>query len=147
MSDFSYLDKFDVKHDQTVTYKIQEIELNYKTPELYVLPATQKNAPYFNSVLKAGKPYERQVKSGSMTTELMSISRDIDRELYAVHVIKGWNNIFDKQGQPVEFTQDACKEFLKALPDWIFDNLTIFCKNPNSFVGAANIDLEDLGNG
>ena len=148
MPDFSNLKKFEVKRDQTVVYKINEIDFyNHKTPELHVLPATSKNPPYFNAILKRQARKLRQVQTGNIDVEFLKANREENKQLYPVFIIKNWSNVFDAQGEEVPFSEENCKDFIANLDDWIFDNLSAFCENSQNFVGAANLDLEELGNG
>ena len=146
MTDFSYLNSFDVDKTKTSLYKVFQIEMNGKTPELDVLPATQANERYFNALLSRSQRIKRQVEAGKFDVELLSDNREEDKLLYPVHVIKGWRNVYDSSGQAVAFDTAACADFIKALPNWIFDDLTLFCRTPQNFVETTSVDLEEVGN-
>jgi hypothetical protein len=44
-----------------------------------------------------------------------------DRELFARHVLTGWKNVRDKQGEQVEFSTEAAIAFLASMPNEILD--------------------------
>ncbi len=147
MPDFSYLNDLEVQNNKTAIYKIFQIELEGKTSELIVLPATQANKRYFNELLKRSKRLQRQVQSGNIDVDLLSTNRDEDKLLYPEYVITGWRHIYDAEGKHVPFSKEACTDFIAALPDWIFDEISNFCRDPQNFVEQVNIDVEELGNG
>jgi hypothetical protein len=73
---------------------------------------------------------------------ILSETRDLDRKLYADFVIKGWRNIVDTQGKPVEFSKKRCAEFLAKLPNPLFDQLREHCAELDNFSGIGVEDTE-----
>jgi hypothetical protein len=61
-------------------------------------------------------------------------NRNEDRELFPIHVIAGWEGIEDCQGNEVPFNRDNVKEFVEALPDWIFDQIRLHASMPERFL-------------
>lgn len=125
---------------ETVEYPLDQLDGRMS---LTVRPATEANAPYYNGVL--GRTLRRRRRNPRVTMSVVDVrrGRDDDRELFARHVVVGWSNVVDSAGRTVEFTADACADFLAALPDWVFDDLRDFCASPNSFV--EGVDADELG--
>lgn len=135
--DFSHLKQLDVKN-KTVDYPIYQIA---GEPVLVLKPATEANKPYFNAVLKRSRRNIRAVQSGAINNKMLAENRDEDRELYPRHVIADWKGITDSKGKPVDFSVDACRSFLEALPDWVFDEIRNFAGSSANFTGEV-IDVE-----
>lgn len=114
-----------------------DFQMNGKTPTLVVAPATQVNRAYHNASMRraqrstAGK--RRNVSA------VIRQQRVDDRELYPVHVVKGWSNVIGDDGNEVPFSQDACTAFLKALPDHHLDDLRGFCSDIGSFATTTEV--------
>lgn len=139
MADFSHLSQFDVRLDKTSRYVLYQIS---GEPVLIVAPATEANKPYFNAVLKRARRSSRAIQAGAVNLGMISENRTEDRQLYPEHIVVGWDGVVDKDKNPVDFSLDNCRAFLRALPDWIFDDLRQYCGNPNNFVDQ--IDVEDV---
>lgn len=143
MTSFSNLTKYKVATDRVVPYDLGVVlgERDGKpvTAVLRVAPANELNTPLLNEVLRRGKAKEgggRKVSATPSTAQLLSLaneSREEDRELYAKFVVKGWANVFDDTGKESPFTEGNCHDFLRCLPDDIFDDLRRFCQSPDSF--------------
>lgn len=146
MADFSHLAKLDVPASGTKDYELVQITINGKSPVLEVVHAGESNKVYFNELLKRGNRNQRQIVAGKITTALIEDNRDENRKLYAKHVVKGWRDVADATGKPVPFTQEAALEFMEALPDWLFDQVTSFCSDPLNFVGDTSLDVGEVGN-
>jgi hypothetical protein len=142
MANFGHLKSLDVTKEKTVTYTINQITVNDKSPVLTVAPATEANKGYFNALLKRAGRSARQVAAGKINAALISENRDEDRMLYPAHVVLGWEDVYDAEGNPVPFTKEDCADFLRALPDWIFDDLRNFCGKPDNFVESTSFDLD-----
>jgi hypothetical protein len=112
-------------------------------PALDVAPATEANKPYLNGVLARSKKLARRLRGARMTVEVLQESREQDRELYPKHVVKGWRNVFDADGNEVPFCPEACAEFLQAIPNDMFDELRTFCGNADNFRHPDEGDEED----
>ena len=142
MSKFGYLKAADVSADQTQEFPIDEIRVNEKTPVLIVRTALSGNKAYRNEVLKDAARISRGGRvrvSGRMVED----NRARDQELYAKHIICGWRDVVDGEGNPVEYTAENGREFLEAIPDFVFDALRLFCNDPASFSdGDLNTSAE-----
>ena len=94
-------------------------------------------------LLKRNSANARKIAVGGMTPEMIEENRSEDRTLYPEHVIVGWEDVVNAQGEEVKFSKDAAKSFVAALPDWLFDNVRMFAGQPANFV--ESIDAEATG--
>lgn len=140
MTDFSHLNKLEVQQDKLVDYPMYEIS---GEQVLKLAPATQANKSYFNALLRKTREKSRALQTKDIDAKVLDANREEDRELYAAHVVKGWEGVTDSAGKLVEFDKDSCLGFLEALPDWIFDNLRNFASKPQNFTEKV-IDTEDV---
>lgn len=139
MADFSHLKKLEVPVEKKAIYRIEELD---DAPELVVCPATEANKPFFNAMLRRSRKMARVIQSGNINVNTVDSNREEDRELYAKYVILSWSGIVDAEGKPVEFSPTLCLEFLKALPDYIFDGVRQFASNPVNFL-EDTIDADE----
>lgn len=135
---FGYLKKLDVTN-KTADFTIHQIE---GAPVLVLKPATEVNKPYFNAVLKRSRRNVRALKAGAVNTAMIAENREQDRELFPKFVIETWRDVVDSQRKSVEFNRENCEEFLRALPDWIFDEIRDFAGNSTNFTDDAP-DIEE----
>lgn len=139
---FEHLKELEIK-DKTVEFPLTHLR---NCPKLIVKPATESNAPYFNEVLRRSTKTIRKVSQGksiSITTDDLAKNREEDRRLFPKYIITDWEGVTDSKGNQVPFSEENCREFLKALPDWIFDQIGIFCRNNSNFVPEV-IDQEEM---
>ena len=116
-------------------------------PVLFVKYAGEANKPYFNDLLRRNQKMARTLRGRAISTSVMEKTRESDRSLYSEHIVVGWEKVVDRNGDPVEFTQENCLEFLKALPPEEFDEVRAFCTNQYNFTeGDADEEDEALGN-
>ena len=148
MSQFSQFEKLEVKAQATAKYVMYQVSTKGKNPVLFVAAAGESNPEYFNELLARTKRFTNRIQTGGViTAEGLHDNRQENRNLYPRYIVKGWKNVFDAQDNPVEFNEENCVDFIKALPDWLFDELCAFCQQPQNFAGAHNVDAEQLGNG
>ncbi len=140
MSNFNHLTKLDVKKGSTSTLTLFAIEGD---PILTLSPATEANNTYFNQVLKRSRKFASAVQAGAISTEMLDETRSLDRELYPVEVIKGWERVYDTDGKLVKFSPSECKDFVKALPNWIFDEIRQFAAKPGNFVEQMDVETAE----
>ena len=142
MADYGYLKDLEVSPDKTARYTLHQITVNGLTPVLIVAPATEANKPYFNALLKRAGKSARAVRAGAISAGMIEENRDEDKILYPKHVIKGWENLVDgKTGEVTKFSVRECTDFINALPDWLFDDLSKFCGNPASFTELMDVQV------
>lgn len=137
---FEHLKALEVK-GKTASFPLSMLQ---GCPKLIVRPATESNKPYFNEVLRRSAKTLRKAANGdiSVDTDTLDKNRQDDRRLFPKHVIVGWEGIKDSQGKEVPFSQENCVEFLQALPDWIFDDIGIFCRKNSNFVDEP-VEIDD----
>lgn len=147
MANFSHLQTLDVKADNTAKYPLDQIEVNGVSPVLTVAPATEANKPYFNSLIKRAQRYSKQVTSNKINAGLIEENREEDRRLFPMHVLKGWEDMLDANGKPIQFNPQNAREFIDALPDWLFDDIRNFCTEVQNFVQESSIrvDVNEVG--
>ncbi len=131
MADFGQLRALEVTADKTAEYVLHQVE---GAPTLILAPATESNIPLFNAALKRAGGATNRTKVGSKTLSTIKEGRAQDRELYARFVVKGWRGVVDVNGDEVQFTRDDCHDFLTALPDYIFDDVREYAREPANFV-------------
>ena len=112
-------------------------------PWVEIKPATERNKPFFNSLLKRQRRGRRILRGGSLTVDIIKRTRDEDRDLYSKHIITGWGNVVDVDGKTVELSPDNCRDFLHAIDDEIFDLLRDFAGDPQTFIEDAVTDTEE----
>lgn len=140
MVDFSHLDDYKVSEKSTSDYVLVQLS---NTPRLTVAPATPDNKPFFQELLKRNR---NRAAPSRITSGVIEQNRETDRETFAKFIIKGWKGVTNKAGDPVEFSQGNCEQFLKAMPDWIFDELRAFATNPHNFLEEGIEDEEVIKN-
>ncbi|MBL4904277.1 MAG: hypothetical protein JKY62_16765 [Desulfocapsa sp.] len=141
MTDFSHLGKLQVTSSSTAEYEIIEIEVGDVSPTLILTVTGESNKGYFNALLRAtGQGNGQRRGKLKVNTKAMEEMRGWDRDLFPDHVIVGWKNMTDANGKDVKFSVAACKDFIAALPNWIFDGVRAYASDPENFV--ASIDSE-----
>ena len=63
---------------------------------------------------------------------------EIAKERFGVGVVPGLYVV--RRRVAVEFSLEECKQFLGALPNWLFDEMRLFAGNPSNF--AEMIDVQ-----
>lgn len=137
--DFSHLaEAAVVKADQTRDYIFDDLK---GSPALECLPATDENKGYRDERLARINRRRKSLRRGvNLTPALMVKARNEDRELFAAHCVKGWRNVKDKAGNAVPFSAEACLVFLRAVPDYLFDEFRGWIVEPTNFTDVADED-------
>lgn len=144
MPDFSQLKKHELKNESTLT--LYEVALsNGEAPEIKGKFAGESNKLYFNAILVRTGKKSRKIRAKGINANTAAETRKDDRELFPKHIITGWNNVVDAKGEPVEFTQENCAEFIAALPDHIFDIVRAHFSDMASFQDDSedSLDIEE----
>lgn len=146
---FDYLQKQTVDKTSTVEYVIEEIA---GTPTIRVRPALEYNKPYHAELFKRTSQLRRLMgrkKGADGQRQALTQMRSIDRDLYPEFIIDGWDDgegpLDRPDGEPVPYSQEVARDFIKALPDWIFDRMRDFCATVSNFSEVME-DPEELGN-
>ena len=147
MANFDNLKKLEVNPKKSVPYVFYGIE---GEPRLFVKSSTGYNKQYLSAVLKrSGKRTLKKMQRDGVTPDTILENRSEDRELFALHVVEGWDEASMAAvggGEPVPFSKENCLDFLSALPDDIFDDLRVFCGKAGNFRDGAELDDDDLDN-
>jgi hypothetical protein len=142
---FDYLNRLQPELSKTARYTLSMISTdNGETnPVLIVRPATDVNKPYTNEQMKMARRNAAAMRAGGATLAMLEANRDNDRELFAKYVVTDWEHIVEDDGKVLKFSVDACTDFLKSLPNWIFDDLRSFCGSSSNFVDAV-VNVEGI---
>ena len=139
MADFSQ-----IKRQEAITPTARHTFYEFgDEPWVEVKPATERNKPFFNALLKRQRRGRRILRAGALTVDMIKRTRADDRELYAKYIVTGWGNVVDVEGATVDLSPDNCLDFLNAIPDESFDLLRDFAGDAQSFVEDAVIDTEE----
>jgi hypothetical protein len=121
-------------------------------PVLIVKPAGSENKKLFNAILaEDGADMRRRLTQQKISSEMVEKNRAQTVRLYPEHVVVGWENVVDDDGNQVPFSTQACARFFEMLGEVgggnsVIDELTAFCNEMSNFVAgrSARIDAEAL---
>lgn len=142
MVDFSHLSALQVSADKTAEYVIHQITVNDKSPVLILAPATDANKGFFNALLRRSSKQAAALKAGKVDVKMIEDHRDEDRVLYPKHVVKGWRDMVDAEGERVPFTQQNVTDFFEALPNWVFDDVREFARETSNYVDPLDVEIK-----
>lgn len=143
MERFNYLKKLDVDEQRTAEYELWEIQEDDKpVPVLVLAPSGTANKPYFHALLNRTNRVRRVGRGQGISKEQIKANRDDDRELFPQFVVKSWRNVVESNGNECPFTRGNCDDFLKVLPDWLFDKVRTFTAEPENFLGTVPVPEE-----
>ena len=140
MVDFSHVRKGSPTL-KTARYTFYDIQ---GEPWIEVARADESNQPYFNQLLRTQARGRRAMRA-NINTGTLKRNRAEDRRLFPEFIGQRWGNVTDASGMPVPYDKEACRQFLEALPDEMFDDLRDFAANPYSFVEQLPGDEDDDG--
>lgn len=141
-TDFSHLKKLDPS-GRTAEFKLVQLA---RQPTLTVASATQANKAFLNATLKIARGAPKRYRLGKLNASMLDELRAEDLELFAKHVVLGWQGIRNVSGAEVPFSQENCQAFLSQLPAWLFDELRNFCRDVDNFIdGPTGEEVEALG--
>lgn len=105
------------------------------SPKLTGRHAGESNKAWQNAVNKhnAKTGIMRRIAAGDSGVNQIAIDRDV--ELYPEHIFTGWEDVVDEDGNEVQFSKEECRQFLEALPRWVFDDVRLYFANAINFVG------------
>ncbi len=131
-ADFGQLKKLE-PGAQVIEYPMFQLE---GRPVLKVKHAGRTNRGYANAVDKMNAKASplRRIAQGKLDRRTIDAAREDSRELFAKHVVIGWEGVLDTSDKPAEFSEDNCRAFLFALPDYLFEELLRFCTDPTNFL-------------
>lgn len=83
-------------------------------PVIYVTRMDDTNREYAKALKAAMKPYQREI-------ELKILSDDKDHEIFldvfSNAIVRGWDNVQDDMGAPIDFNQQNVKTLFTKYPD------------------------------
>lgn len=135
-ADFSHL-KRSFGLDRIVSYVFSDIG---GSPALQVRFAGESNSALFNERMKKHGRVLQNFNKGKIVAEHIDRIRRDDIALYAKYVVTGWHDVTDANGAVVEFSEENVREFLMAIPSFMFDEFRAFCQDPINFS-----DVEGMG--
>ena len=97
---------------------------------------SKANTRYAAAIEKARKPFQTLIDAGNQEAKEKFAARVND--LYCENIIKGWENVQDEHGQPIEFTKDAAKALMSELPAV----LNVLVEASSKFENFRAADLE-----
>ena len=128
---------FEYLKARDITGKTKWLDLPAITDKARLLlsPASESNNSYYNGVLKfAASRSRQQLPAHVAERNEMNQNRSDDRVLYPKYIVKGWEGIIDDQKVDVPFSQEVCLELFDVLPDWIVDQVRVFCMTSANFL-------------
>jgi hypothetical protein len=132
-ADFSNLSRLAARKESIATFELIGVE-GMEGAEIYGCPATRRANPrYFNAVLAAGEKLQRKMKSAGDKSSVYNAYKDAQRAPLAHYVLTGWKNIRDRNGVDVTFSDDNALDFVMALPDSLFDEMSTFFEQEANF--------------
>lgn len=141
MVDFSNYSALQEDGSEAREFTFQDIE---GQPSVLSRPATSANKKYNNARLKS---LNKRTKGGRAKARIslatVDAARREDAEMLSKFCITGWGTApVDSTGQPVTFSAENCREFLLAIPDWMFDEYRGWVSDPINFTGD-DTDADD----
>jgi len=119
---FEHLKKLAIAPEQTSPYEIPELGPD---AVLHLAHAGQVNKAYFNarfsdSIAKAtkmakGRKGKKALDAIVEAETNADASRERDRELYPLHIIKGWDGVLDDQGKLAPFSVESAQKIVDIL--------------------------------
>jgi len=107
---------------------------------LQLAPATGANPNFQNAFMKMTAKVRKDLARDKVDAESLDMIRDIQRELYGRFVIVGWSGV---EGEPggegvdddgmVPYSRGNAQKLCRALPNELFDMLTVKAGNSESF--------------
>jgi hypothetical protein len=81
--------------------------------EIRIARAGGANKAYLRALEIKSRPYRKLIDTGMMD---VTVANDIMRDVYAETIVLGWENVEDRDGNPLPYTKENCKKLLKDLP-------------------------------
>mgnify|MGYP001565451742 CR=1 FL=1 len=131
MADFSQLRKFAVDPGAVADFPLwMVVDADQPVPVLRLRSATLYNAPFYNeSMRRAGM----RMRVGGDLAKRDAALREEDRTLFAEFVLVGWDHVYDVHGAAVPFAASEALDYLRAMPDTLFDQVRYFARDESNF--------------
>ena len=102
-------------------------------PTFVVSRMGKSNKRYSKALEAATRPYRRQIELGTMNNDK---AEEIFLGVFVDTVLKGWKNVRDEDGKPLEFTKAAAVKLFTDLPE-VYERLQEEAKLSANFRDAA----------
>lgn len=151
MSDFNFsnLKAHDVDQTKVVEYAIEDCELTdadgvSHTPILCGISAGEKNKKLLSAALKYNAKHGGNARKRS-PEKIVKLARGNARNFFPQFVLTGWRDVYDGAGAPVEFSVEAARGFLHALPNHLLNGVMEYFASPANFTHSEEaITGEDV---
>lgn len=81
--------------------------------EIRIARAGGENKKFLRAIEKAAKRHRSQIRTDTLGVDT---NRRIMQEVYAETVILGWENVTDRDGNPLPFNKENCLQLFQDLP-------------------------------
>ena len=146
MSAFAHLKPKTPIGDVVSDYVVWDLE---DEPVLRVRTSADPNRKYVNAMMARANQNRRRIK-GNQRDDVVALSKlqdELDIELFPKHVVVGWDKMNDPDGNPIEFNETNCREFLCILKELgLFNGLRQFCGDVTNFSDVFSNPEEAAGN-
>jgi len=134
---------------RTVPVELPELQFPDQegVPTLQVLSAGPANKAYFNEVLRIGGNELRRKGKKDVTVAEINSDRLKNAKLFAKHVVTGWSDLLDDEGEPVEFDEANCLELMLDLAEnapILFDRIRDVANDDEEFFETPAPDGDEL---
>lgn len=153
MADFSHLRKLEVDQNSEAEFVFEDIQ---GEPSIWFAPMTDANTKYLNERVRLSteraeaqmKETRAQRRKRILSAEQLEEDRDLDRVIMASTCALRWGTPpKDAKGKDVEFSEENCLDFFRAIPSYMMDPCRGFVSNVYNFVdpGALHPVTEAAG--
>ena len=145
MADFS-----NIAANKRTGEELLRLPLNTSIGEIVLIGriAGEANKPYYSALLLKAGASARRLRSNAnrLTPEMIAQNRQQDIDLFPKFVLTGWEGPdgsvgpVDASGEPVAYTEDACRAFLSALDDTDVDFIRNEFATVTNFLPDVDVD-------
>lgn len=102
------------------------------TPGFLVSRMGKNNVEYQKALEALSKRFKLNIE---LDTLVDSVASEAVREVFITTVLKGWRNVYDAHGEPMEFTHENARKIFDELPD-LYDYLVEKARKLSTFRDA-----------
>jgi hypothetical protein len=113
--------------EMDVKKETEGVKIEYSTnadgsiPSVTILRASPVNKKYAKTLERLTRPYRRQIAAETLAPET---SRSIHIRVIVASILLGWENVQDKDGKNIPFTEENAIKLFEKLPGWFDDIVT-----------------------
>ena len=96
----------------TAEYTLWDLE---DEPTLVVRTSADPNRDYRDALMTRVNQSRRKFRNQRDDNALERLQHSLDLELFPEHVVTGWRNVKDGEGQDVPFSAKDCADYLKEI--------------------------------